>query len=81
MPNREARTEVFSVTILSACLAIWINRQMSYDAESLVHVIIVTYVVNLMIGMGINLFWKISVHMMAICGSLAILMARSRKWR
>ena len=74
VPNREARTEPFVVAVISGSVAIFVIRVMGMHGEPLIHVILVTYVINMILVMGINVAWKISVHMAGLGGSIAILL-------
>ena len=78
VPNRKARTEVFVVSLLGASAAILLNRALGSAGHAIIHAILVASVVNLIAVMLINLWWKISVHMLAIAGALAILLALNR---
>ena len=74
VPNREARTEPFAVAIVFGSIAILAIRVMGMHGEPIIHAILVTYVINLILMMGINAAWKISVHMAGLGGSIAILL-------
>jgi len=74
VPERQSRTEVFALTIVTASAALLVNRTLVLPSSGLIDVILITYTVNLILVMGVNLFWKVSVHMVTLSGSLAILL-------
>ncbi|MFV1980433.1 MAG: hypothetical protein ACC655_04700 [Rhodothermia bacterium] len=74
VPNREARTEPFVIAVISGSAAVLAIRAMGMHGEPIIHAILVAYVINMILVMGINAAWKISVHMAGLGGSIAILL-------
>jgi membrane-associated phospholipid phosphatase len=72
VPNREARTEIFVVAILGVSAAVFSMRALSLTGQPVIHALLIAYLLNLVLIMGINLFWKISVHMVGMGGAVAI---------
>lgn len=73
VPNQWARTEPFAIAVISGSAAVMGIRALGMHGEPLIHVILITYVINIVLVMGINVAWKISVHMAGLGGSIAIL--------
>ena len=77
VPNRAARTEPFTTAIIAGSAAVVAVRTLDMHGEPLIHAILVAYIINMILVMGINSAWKISVHMAGLGGSIAILLVVS----
>jgi membrane-associated phospholipid phosphatase len=77
VPNSEARTEPFVAAVLAGSVAVLVLRVMGLHGEPIIHAILVAYIINSILIIGINVVWKISVHMVALSGSIAMLVVVS----
>jgi len=71
LPDRNERTEPLTVTILAGLVGLFVYWQ-AESAIDLVSILAITFVANLVVVLLINLFWKISVHTIAIGGMLGV---------
>lgn len=76
VPERPVRTRLFAVTFVAGVLGLLVCQSLGLET-ALVLPIMASFVLILAATAWINLFWKISVHMIAISGALAILLAVS----
>ena len=66
VPNREARTEPFTVAIISGSAAVLIIRAMGMHGEPIIHAILITYIINIILVMGVIVGAMILSVMLAI---------------
>lgn len=81
MPNRRPRTLIFSVSAASYLLALLLTAVTTQTATRLLVALMGCYVLNILIVLCINLYWKISAHVSAGAGFLVMLLfVRQHPW-
>jgi membrane-associated phospholipid phosphatase len=73
LPDRRNRTEPLSITILAGSIGLFFYLR-SDNLLDTVAILAATYVANLALVLVINLFWKISVHAVAVAGMLSVVL-------
>lgn len=66
--DRGARVKLLAVALIGGIAALLVVSTLDFTAARLVTVLIGAYLFNVLILMGINRFWKISLHAAAIAG-------------
>lgn len=71
LPVRQSRDGLFIYTIASATLAFWGFLIVS-SAHQLISLVSLVFLINALVGFGINRFWKMSIHAAGLASASAI---------